>query len=131
MLSASSLRVMPRCSTSAPVSVFDFLPPALRRQIQIRRPDKISHTAALVRFFDPRPEAVEFAAQQIRLVEQHRRMGQQIEDGAIRSGDRRIKFPARKHSHPAGSHRRFDDLFVPGDALAREPRVDRAQQAAR
>ena len=119
---------MPRCSTSAPVSASTFLPPILRRQIQIRGPHQVADAAALVRLFDARPEAIEFAAQQIRLVEQHGRVRQQIEHCAIGPGDRSVKLPAGKHRHSAGTHRRFNDLFRSGNALARKPRVDRAQQ---
>ena len=111
-----------------PGQSFDFSPPSIRRKIQIRGPDKIPHAAAFVSFLNPRPEAVELGAQQVRLVEQHRRIGQQIEDSAIRPGDRRIKFPAGKHRHSAGSDGRFHHLFIAGDAPAREPRVNRAQQ---
>ena len=59
-------------------------------------------------------------------------LGKQIEDGAIGSRDRRVKLPAGKNCHPAGSNGRFDHfLVIPGDALAREPRMNRAQQADR
>ena len=89
----------------------DFLPPVVRRQIQICGADEIADAAALVGFFDARPEVVEFGAEQVGFVEQDGGVGQQIEDGAVGSGDRGVELPAGKDGDAAGAHGGFDDFF--------------------
>ena len=106
----------------------DFLPPIVWRQIQIHGADEIADAAALVGFFDAGPEAVELGAQQVGFVEQHGGVRKQIEDGAVGAGDGSVKLPAGKDGHAARAHGGFDDFFRAGDAFAREPRVNRAEQ---
>ena len=109
----------------------DFLPPIVGRQIQIHGAHEIADAAALVSFFDAGPEAVEFGAQQIGLVEQHGRVGKQIEDGAVGAGDGSVKLPAGENGDSAGAHGGFDDFFRAGRCACRKaacgsrPAVDR------
>jgi len=106
----------------------DFLPPIIRRQIQILRTNKISHPAALVHFANPTPEAVQFMFKLIGFVEQNRRAGKQIEQAAIGSSNRSVKLPAGKHRHPTGADCGFDHIFGARDALSRQPCVDCPEQ---
>ena len=89
----------------------DFLPPVVGRKIQIHGAHEIADAAALVGFFDAGPEAVELGAEQIGFVEQDGGVGKQIEDGAVGSGDGRVKLPSGKHRDAAGAHRGLDDFF--------------------
>ena len=54
--------------------------------------------------------------------------GKQIEDGAVGAGDGGVKLPAGENGDSAGADGGFDDFFGAGDALAGEPRVNRAEQ---
>ena len=101
-----------------------FLPPIVRRQVEIFGTDQIADAAALVGLGDAGPEAVEFLLELIGLVEQNRGAGNEIEDGAVGSGDRGIKLPAGKNVHSTGADGGFDDLFGAGDALAAETRCE-------
>ena len=62
-------------------------------------------------FFDAGPEAVEFGAEQIGLVEQHGGVGKQIEDGAVGAGDGGVELPAGENGDAAGADGGFDDFF--------------------
>ena len=111
----------------------DLLPPRIRRQVQIFRADEIADAAAFMHVAHALPEAIELLAQLIRFVEKNRRARKQIEDGAVSSGDGSVELPAGKRRDSAGAHGRFDDFLRSrfsraDDALAREPRMNRAQQ---
>ena len=93
---ASSLRVMPRCSTSAPGRDATFFHQSSGGRYKIDGPHQIADAAALVGFFDAGPEAIELGAQQFGFVEQHGGVRKQIENGAIGAGDGRVKLPARE-----------------------------------
>ena len=79
----------------------DFFPPVVGRQIQIHGAHEIADAAALVGFFDAGPEAVEFGAEQIGLVEQDGGVGKQIENGAVGSRDRSVELPAGENGDAA------------------------------
>ena len=106
----------------------DFLPPAIGGKIQVHGTNEISDAATLVSFLHARPEAIEFEAQQIGFVEQHGRVGKQIEDGTVGPGHGGVELPARKNRDSAGAHRGIDNFFRSLDAFAREAGVDCAQQ---
>ena len=110
-MSSSSPRVMPRCSTSAPVSDATFFHQSSGGKIQICGADEIADAAAFVGFFDAGPEAVEFGAEQVGFVEQDRGVRQQIEDGAVGSGDGSVELPTGKDGDAAGADGGFDDFF--------------------
>ena len=123
---ASSFRscVMPRCAGKS----FGFAPPILWREVEIFGADKVADAAALVGFGDAGPEAVEFLFELVGLVEKNRGAGNQIENGAVGSGDGSVKLPAGKDVDAAGADGGFDDLFVTDDALAAEAGVNCAEQ---
>ena len=95
-----------------------FLPPTFRRQVEIFGTDQIADTAALMGLLDAGPEAVEFLLELIGLVEQDRGAGEEIEDGAVGSGERGIKLPAGKNVDSTGTDGGFDNVFCARDALA-------------
>src|SRR5579872_917860 len=105
------------------------LPPAVGRQIQIRRTHQISYSAALVRFFYSSPEAVKFGAKRVGFVEQDDGPWQQIEHGTVSPGDRRVKLPSRKYGDTARADGGFDDFVGrPSNAFARKSGVNGAEQ---
>ncbi len=94
------------------------MPPIFRGQVEIFGADEIADAAALVGFCDAGPEAVEFLLELIGFVEQNCGAGNEIEDGAVGSGDRGIKLPAGKNVDAAGADGGFDDFFVACDSFA-------------
>src|SRR5712691_12182551 len=105
-----------------------FLPPIIRREIQIRRPDQVANPAALVGFLDPGPHAVKFLLEVVRFVSQHHGLWQQIEQAAISAGDRRVKLPPGKHGHAPGAHGLFHSLLRAADAFSRKAGMNRPQK---
>src|ERR1035441_508078 len=99
----------------------DLLPPILWRQIQVYGTNQIADAAALVRFFNSCPEAVELVAQQIGLIEQYGGVRQQIEDRAIGSGHGSVKLPAGENCYAARANCGFDDFFRAGDPFPGKP----------
>ena len=109
------------------------LPPVVRRQIKLVGTHQVAHFAAFMRFGHASPEAVEFLPELVRLVEEDRGAWQQIKQIALGSRHWRVEFPAGENRDPAGAHCGFDNLFRSRRsgthyALARKPRVNRAQQ---
>ena len=82
-------------------------------------------------FGDASPEAVELLLELIGFVEQNGGARDEIEDGAVGSGDGRIKLPAGKNVDAAGADGGFDDFFGASNALAAEARVNCAEQDVR
>ena len=89
-----------------------FLPPIVRRQIEIFGTNQIADAAALVGFVDAGPEAVELLLELIGFVEENGGARDEIEDGAVGSGDGRVELPAGKNVDSAGADGGFDDFFV-------------------
>jgi len=110
-----------------------FLLPIVGRQIKIFGTNQIADAAAFVGFGDAGPEAVEFLLELVGFVEQDCGPRNQIEDGAVGAGNRRIKLPAGEDVDSAGANGGFDDFFGvrparADDAFAAEPRVNRGQE---
>ena len=105
-----------------------FLPPSFGRQIEIFGADKIADAAALVDFGDAGPEAIEFLCELIGFVEENRGLRDEIEDGAVGSGDGSVELPAGENVEATGADGGFDDLFVAGNALAAEARMNCAEK---
>src|SRR5437899_806903 len=95
-----------------------FLPPIIRREVQISGPDQVADAAALVGLFDSGPYVVKFLLEVVRFVRQHQSIGQQVEKVLIGAGNRRVKLPAWKDSDAARAHGLFDDLCSAGDAFS-------------
>ena len=74
-----------------------FLPPIVGRKIEIFGTDQIADAAALVGFRDAGPEAVEFLVELIGFVEENGGAGNEIEDGAVGTGDGGVELPAGKN----------------------------------
>src|SRR4051812_14198495 len=106
----------------------DFLPPVIGRKIQVRRANKVPYAAALMRFFHSSPETIEFRAQEIRFIEKHGGIGQQVEYGAVRACDGCVKLPARENCYSGRANGAFHNFFIADDALAREAAMDGAEQ---
>jgi hypothetical protein len=71
----------------------EFFAPIVGREVEILGADEIADAAALVGFFDAGPEAVEFL---LELIGSSSRTAarEEIEDGAIGSGDGSVELPA-------------------------------------
>jgi K+-transporting ATPase c subunit len=84
----------------------DFLPPVIRRKIQVVGADKIADAAALVRFLNSRPEAVEL---------ERRRSGSSSSTGAHWAADRRRCDPRRRPAHKTPSQ---GNTVTPAERMA-------------
>src|SRR5208282_1601475 len=95
-----------------------FLPPVVRRNVEIRGPHQIADLAAFVGFFDAGPGMIKLLLHTIGFVHQNHSLRDQVKDAAVRARNRSVKLPAGKYGNPAGTHGLLDNLLSPGDALA-------------
>ncbi len=113
---------------SAPGSAAVFGHQSSGAQVEILGANEVSDAAALMDLLNAGPEAVEFLAELIGFVEKNRSTRDEIEDGAVGSGDRGVKLPAGKDIHSCRTNRSLDDFFITNYALAAEAGVNCAEE---
>ncbi len=99
-------------------------------QIDIFRPDERADADALVALLDLVPPAIDLVAHHGRLIDKQHALGQQLEQGLLRAGNRREKLPSGKDADAAGSRSFGGHLFVFASFNSTRCRLSRACTAA-
>src|SRR6516225_7526910 len=88
------------------------LPPFGGMKIEIGGTDQVAYTAAFMRFFDARPETVEFLLQRFRFVCENSSLRHQVKETSALARHGSVELPAWKNRHSAGADCALDCVFV-------------------